>query len=61
MSFALYVVGFLIVIAGVAWGLVRAGVPTVWVIIASVILFGLGVLTGVTRTRSRDLPKDPSA
>ena len=60
MSFALYVAGFLIVIAGVAWGLVRAGVPTVWVIIASLILFGFGILTGVTRTRSRDLPKDPS-
>ena len=61
MSFMLYVAGFLVVIAGVAWGLVRAGVPSVWVIIASVILFGLGILTGVTRTRSRDLPKDPSA
>ena len=61
MSFALYVVGFLIVIAGVAWGLVRLGLPTVWVVIISVILFGLGILTGVTRTRSRDLPKDPSA
>jgi len=61
MSFALYVAGFLIVIAGIAWGLVRVGVPTVWVVIASVILFGLGILTGVTRTRSRDLPKDPSA
>jgi len=61
MSFALYVVGFLIVIAGVAWGLVRLGLPSVWVVIISVILFGLGVLTGVTRTRSRDLPKDPSA
>ena len=61
MSFALYVAGFLIVIAGIAWGLVRVGVPTVWVVIASVILLGLGILTGVTRTRSRDLPKDPSA
>ena len=61
MSFALYVAGFLIVIAGVAWGLIRAGVPTIWVIIASIILFGIGILTGVTRTRSRDLPKDPSA
>jgi hypothetical protein len=61
MSFALYVVGFLVVIAGVAWGLVRLGLPTVWVVIISVILFGLGILTGVTRTRSRDLPKDPSA
>ncbi len=61
MSFVLYVVGFLVVIGGVAWGLITAGAPTVWVIIASVILFGIGILTGVTRTRSRDLPKDPSA
>ena len=59
MSFMLYVVGFLVVIAGVAWGLMRAGVPTTWVIIASLVLFGIGILTGVTRTRSRDLPKDP--
>lgn len=61
MSFALYVVGFLVLIAGVAWGLITAGAPTIWVIIASVILLGIGILTGVTRTRSRDRPKDPSA
>jgi len=61
MSFMLYVVGFLIVIGGVAWGLLRAGVPTTWVIIASVVLFGVGILTGVSRTRSRDLPRNPDA
>lgn len=61
MSFMLYVVGFLIVIGGVAWGLMRAGVPTTWVIIASIVLFGVGILTGVSRTRSRDLPKNPDA
>jgi hypothetical protein len=61
MSFALYVAGFLVVIGGVAWGLIKLGAPTVWVIIVSVILFGIGILTGVSRTRSRDLPKDPSA
>lgn len=61
MSFALYVVGFLIVIGGVAWGLIKVGVPTVWVIIASVVLFGIGILSGVARTRSRDLPKGPAA
>ncbi len=60
MSFGLYVVGALIVIGGVAWGLIRMGVPTIWVIIAAIILFGLGILSGVARTRSRDLPKDPS-
>lgn len=61
MSFVLYVVGFLVVIGGVAWGLIEAGAPTVWVFIASIILLGIGILTGVTRTRSRDLPKDPAA
>lgn len=61
MSFVLYVAGFLIVIAGVAWGLITAGAPTVWVLITSVILLGIGILTGVSRTRSRDLPKGPSA
>jgi hypothetical protein len=61
MSFALYVAGFLVVIAGVAWGLIELGAPTIWVIIVSVILLGIGILTGVSRTRSRDLPKDPSA
>ena len=61
MSFMLYLGGFLVVIAGVAWGLLRAGAPSTWVIIACVILAGVGILTGVSRTRSRDLPKDPDA
>ena len=61
MSFALYVVGFLVVIAGVAWGLIKAGAPTQWVVIASVVLLGIGILTGVTRTRSKDPPTGPSA
>jgi hypothetical protein len=61
MSFALYVVGFLVVIAGVGWGLIKAGAPIQWVIIASVVLLGIGILTGVTRTRSKDPPNDPSA
>jgi uncharacterized membrane protein YjjP (DUF1212 family) len=59
MSFMLYVAGFLIVIGGVAWGLIKAGMSTTWVIIACIILLGVGVLTGVSRTRSRDLPKAP--
>ena len=57
MSFALYLIGFVVVIGGVAWALITAGVPSLYVVIASVILLGLGILTGVTRTRA----KDPSA
>ncbi len=54
MSFALYMVGFLIFIGGVAWGLVTAGVPHLYVIIGATILLGLGMFTGVARTRGKD-------
>ncbi|MEO7521845.1 MAG: hypothetical protein ABIW79_08520 [Gemmatimonas sp.] len=56
MSFPIYLVGFLIVIAGVAWGLSVAGVPTLYIGIACVILVGLGILTGVSKTRTKDPP-----
>lgn len=61
MSFGIFFIGILVVISGVAWGLIKTGVGTTWVIIASIILLGIGILIGVSRTRSRDLPKDPSA
>jgi len=57
MSFALYLLGFSLVIAGVAWALVLAGLSTQYVIIACVIMLGIAVLTGVTRTRLKDTPK----
>lgn len=54
MSFALYLVGLVILVAGIAWGLVVAGVPHLYIAIASVILIGLGIVSGVTRTRGKD-------
>lgn len=56
MSFALYMVGFAFVIGGIAWALTLAGVATQYVVIACVILLGIAVLTGVTRTRLKDPP-----
>jgi hypothetical protein len=54
MSFALYLIGFVIFVAGVAWGLSVAGVSPTYIGIAVVILVGLGIFTGVTRTRTKD-------
>ena len=48
MSLIIYLVG------GIAWALVVAGLSTVYVMIAVIILVGIAILTGVTRTRSRD-------
>jgi membrane-bound acyltransferase YfiQ involved in biofilm formation len=54
MSFLIYLIGFAILIGGVAWALITAGVPQLYVVIASVILLGIGILTGVARTRGKD-------
>jgi uncharacterized membrane protein len=58
MSFGLYLVGFVLVIGGVAWALVLAHVPTTYIMITCLILLGVAVLSAVTHTRSKDRPKD---
>lgn len=54
MSLIIYLVGFAFVIGGIGWALVVAGVSTQYVAMAVVILVGIAILTGVTRTRTRD-------
>ena len=56
MTVFIYVIGFVLLIAGVAWALAVMGVATVYIAIACLILLGLGVLTGATRTRQKDPP-----
>ena len=54
MSLVIYLVGFAFVIGGIAWALIVAGLSTLYVMIAIVILVGVAILTGVTRTRTKD-------
>lgn len=54
MSFALYMVGFLIFMGGLIWGATVIGVPTVYIGIGALILLGIGIFSAVARTRSKD-------
>ncbi len=54
MSFALYAVGYLILIAGVAYLAHLMRIPQTYIIAVVVILLGIGVVTGVTNTRHKD-------
>ena len=54
---AVYMIGFIFIIGGLAYGAFRLGVPQVWIVIGSIILLGLGLTTGASRTRRRD-PSD---
>lgn len=54
MSFVLYMIGFLLFLAGVAWGASVAGVPSLYIGIGALILLGIGIFSAVGRTRSKD-------
>lgn len=52
----IYFFGFLLVIAGVAWALSVIGIASTYIMITCVIMMGLGILSGVVRTRQKDPP-----
>ncbi len=54
MSFALYMIGFLIFLGGLVWGATVLGVPTLYIGIGSLILLGIGIFSAVGRTRGKD-------
>ncbi|GBH25699.1 hypothetical protein [Burkholderia vietnamiensis] len=54
MTLLIYLVGWIIFIGGVAGGLIALHVSQHVVEIVAVILFGIAVITGATRARSRD-------
>jgi len=56
MSFVLYIVGLAILVGGIAWALVAAGVATAWIGIACLIVAGIGIMMAVSRTRAKDPP-----
>ena len=56
MSFALYMLGLLLLIGGIGWALVAAGIAQIYIGIALLIVAGIGVMMAVSRTRSKDPP-----
>jgi len=56
MSFALFVLGLGVLVAGIAWGLFTAGLSAVYIAIACLIVAGIGIMAAVSRTRTKDPP-----
>lgn len=55
-SFSTYLVGFIILILGLAIAAFLLNVPTTWIIVGVIVLLGLGVLMATSRTKPRDPP-----
>lgn len=56
MSFVLYLVGLAILLGGIAWALVLAGVAVAYIAITCLIIAGIGIMMAVSRTRTKDPP-----
>jgi hypothetical protein len=54
VSFGLYTIGFVVMIAGLIYGAHLLHVPTQWIVVGTIVLLGLGILKGVKATRQKD-------
>lgn len=54
MSFGIYIVGFIILIVGLAMAAHMLHISNQWIGIGVVVLAGIGIISGVTRTRRPD-------
>lgn len=53
-SFPIFLVGYLVLIAGVAYGMHAAGLGTQWIITAVLILAGVGIIGSLSRAKESD-------
>jgi hypothetical protein len=54
MTFAIYIGGFIVLIIGLAYGASLAGLSTQWIVVGVLVLLGMGIAMGATRTRQKD-------
>ena len=55
-SFGVYLLGFIVVTAGLAYGAHLAGAPMPWILAGVIVLAGLGILKAVTKTTTKVPP-----
>ena len=55
-AFSTYLLGFFILIVGLAIAAYMLNVPPQWIVVGVVVLAGIGVLLATSRTKRRDPP-----
>ena len=58
-SFSTYLIGFIILIVGLAIAAYLLNVPTMWIAVGVIVLIGIGVLSATSRTKMKDPPAPP--
>jgi uncharacterized membrane protein YiaA len=55
-SFATYVIGFIILVLGLAMAAYLLDVPSKWIAVGVIVALGIGVVTATSRTKMKDPP-----
>lgn len=54
-SFQTYLLGFIILVIGLAVAAYLVGAPAIWIAVGAIVLIGIGIITATSSTK----PKDP--
>lgn len=54
-SFGIYLIGFIILVIGLALGAYLAGAPPIWIAVGVICLIGIGILSAVKKTQGRTI------
>jgi hypothetical protein len=54
MSFGLYAIGYVIMLAGLIYGAHMMHIPPRWIIVGAFVMLGIGILSAVKTTRQKD-------
>jgi len=58
-SFSTYLIGFIVLIIGLSVAAYLLGAPPLWIGVGAVVLIGIGILSGTSRTKTKDPPTTP--
>ena len=53
-NLVVYLIGTLLVVAGLAYAASRLGVSQTWIIAGALVITGLGLMGGIVKTRQKD-------
>jgi hypothetical protein len=55
-KFSIYLIGYLIFVAGVGVAMMLLNVPSKWIVVGMLVMVGLGIVAGTTATKRDDPP-----
>ncbi len=53
-NFVVYLIGTLLVVAGLAYAASRMGVSQTWIIAGALVIIGFGLMGGIVKTRQKE-------